>query len=84
MHQLKPDCRDCIHYSDKAHKADPDGYVCGCNLRPFPAQCWDSHARYQRISSDAKPVMQMQSQGRETQHDGIGVTVSDEPARGVL
>ncbi len=43
----QPDCRDCIHYSVKAHKADPDGYVCGCNLRPFPAQCWDSHAREQ-------------------------------------
>jgi hypothetical protein len=45
MHQLKPDCRDCVRYDEQAAK-DPH-YVCTANHRPFPRECWDSHAKEQ-------------------------------------
>lgn len=48
MHVKQPDCCDCIRYDEAAHKADPEQYVCSANHMPFPAVCWDSHARVQQ------------------------------------
>jgi len=45
MYQVKPDCRDCIRFDAKA-ASDPH-YVCSANHRPFPRECWDSHAKEQ-------------------------------------